>query len=445
MARLLHFCGAGEVVLTDTGAHHMKRRLLDWIVCPQCGERPSLTVFREEKVPLPGPVRSAACADYCARHDVLSPREIEPPPDCNSCFKDEILEAALSCACGAVYPVVDGIPRLTLTAAAEHAAFLARHRLGGAAERPLPASVPSASGASAGDHRSEKSFRLQWKIYRDGDLTWFKDDAGLRKKEFLYNLDVKPEELPGKTLLDAGCGNGELTRSVAEYGLEIVAMDFSRSVEGARRRLFEKGFPVSHRVHYLQGDILALPLRPASFDLVHSSGVLHHTPSTYRAFHSVAREPKPGGKLYVQLYRLREAWVHAINVSLRAVTTRLPMRMLYGLCYAASPVHAALSRLVHRLRHEPPPPRSSARERAVQMFDNYSPRFQYRHTVPEITELFESEGYEEVRDVTLPNEARHMLAILGRRRGEAEAQEAPPQERRARQPATEARQERVAG
>jgi SAM-dependent methyltransferase/uncharacterized protein YbaR (Trm112 family) len=407
----------------------MKRRLLDWIVCPQCGERPRLAVFGEEKVPLPGPVRTPACSSYCARHDVPRPQEIEPPPDCASCFREEVLAGALSCVCGGTYPIVDGIPRLVPNAATEYAAFFARHGLGDAktarpatpANSPARPGTPAVVGAADLDARSEKSFRLQWKIYRDGDLTWFKDDSGLRKKEFLYNLGVTAEELPGKTLLDAGCGNGELTRSVAEYGMEIVAMDFSRSVEGARRRLFEKGFPVSHRVHYIQGDVFAPPLLPASFDLVHTSGVLHHTPSTYRAFRSVAKEPRPGGKLYVQLYRLREPWVHAINVTLRAVTTRLPMRLLYGLCYAASPLHAAASRLVHRLRHEPPPPRSTARERAVQMFDNYSPRYQYRHTVPEIVELFKSAGYEDVKDVTLPNEARHMLAVLGTRKAEAGA------------------------
>jgi SAM-dependent methyltransferase/uncharacterized protein YbaR (Trm112 family) len=413
----------------------MKRRLLDWIVCPRCGERPRLSVFAEEKVALPGPVKAPSCSYYCARHEVPRPAEIEPPPDCGTCFRDEIQEGVLACSCGGLYPILDGIPRLSPNAASEYAGFLAQHGLapgdkppalpGTPATPTTPSTAPAAVGAADLDRRSAGSFRLQWTMYRDGDLTWFKEDAGLRKREFLYNLDVRPEELPGKTLLDAGCGNGELTRSVAEYGLEIVAMDFSRSVEGARRRLFEKGLPVSHRVHYLQGDVFAPPLQKASFDLVHSSGVLHHTPSTYRAFRAVAEEPKPGGKLYVQLYRRREAWVHAVNVTLRAVTTRLPMRFLYGLCYAASPVHAALSRLVHRLRREPPPPRSTTRERAVQMFDNYSPRYQYRHTVLEIVHLFESVGYEDVRDVTLPNEARHMLAVLGRR-AESDSVRQPP-------------------
>src|SRR5436309_5213876 len=363
----------------------MKKRLLDWVVCPACGERPRLQVFREEKVDLPAAVRSPACSFYCGRHELAEPERITPPPDCASCYREEVIEGALACpGCAGIYPILDGIPRLLRNARQEYPEFFARHFPSAAPGTPQTATA-ARSGLPTADPRSSRSFARQWAIYRGGDHTWFKDDEGLRKRELLYSLDAVPEELRGRTLLDAGCGNGELTRSMAEYGLEVVGMDFSRSVEGARRRLverlYEKTPPVAHRVHYLQGNVLELPLLPASFDFVHSSGVLHHTPSTERAFRSVSRALKPGGKLYVQLYRRRPTWIHLVNVSLRAVTTRLPLGLLYGLCYVATPLHSALSRLMHRLRREPAPPRATARERAVQMFDNYSPKYQYRHTV----------------------------------------------------------------
>ncbi|HEY0511872.1 MAG TPA: methyltransferase domain-containing protein [Thermoanaerobaculia bacterium] len=411
----------------------MKKRLLDWILCPNCGERPRLDVFQQERVELPSPISaSPACAFYCGRQGVFRPGEMTPAPDCDACYREEILEGALACVCGLVYPIIEGVPRMLRNAREEYPDFFARHGLAGVAKQATPA----APAAPVADGRSSKSFGLQWTLYQEGDHTWFKDDADLRKREFLYNLDTTPDELRRSTLLDGGCGNGELTRAVAEYGPEIVAMDFSRSVEPARRRLFEKGFAVSHRVHYLQGNILELPLLAKSFDIVHTSGVLHHTPSTYRAFRSISRAVKPGGKLYVQLYRLRPRWIHTVNVALRAVTTRLPMNLLYGLCYAATPVHAGLSRLMHRLRGEPAPPKATARERAVQMFDNYSPRYQYRHTVPEILELFRGEGYTELRDVTLDNEARHMLAVLGRKKpdGETVAEAAAAEPARQNQP-----------
>ncbi|HSG38482.1 MAG TPA: methyltransferase domain-containing protein [Thermoanaerobaculia bacterium] len=390
----------------------MKKRLLDWIICPNCGERPRLQVFQEEKVELPAPVRVPACSFHCARHGLANPQAAQMVPDCASCYREEIEEGALSCVCGLVYPVIAGIPRMLRNAKEEYGEFFARHGLAGVPKKDIPPTVA--------DPRSSKSFGLQWTVYQEGDATWFKDDAGLRKKEFLYNLGTSPEELRDATLLDGGCGNGELTRAVAEYGPEIVAMDFSRSVENARKRLFEKGRHVSHKVHYLQGNILELPLLAKSFDMVHTSGVLHHTPSTYRAFRSISRSVKPGGKLYVQLYRRRPNWIHTVNVSLRAVTTRMPMRLLYALCYLASPAHAGMSRLMHFLRGEPAPPKSTTRVRAVQMFDNYSPPYQYRHTVPEIMDLFKSEGYKDLRDVTLDNEARHMLAVLGRKKLESE-------------------------
>ena len=75
--------------------------------------------------------------------------------------------------------------------------------------------------------------------------------------------------------------------------------------------------------------------------------------------------------------------------------------------------HALASRLVHRLRGEGRPPSASRRERALQMFDNYSPRFQHRHTVDEVLAMFEQAGFVDAREVTLPNERRHMLAVLG--------------------------------
>ena len=254
----------------------MKKRLLDWIICPQCGERPRLQVFAEEKVGLPSPVQAPACSAYCARHDVAGSRD-----DRAAARLQRLLPRGGPGGCPLLRLRVD------LPHPRRHPAPDLQRRGGvpGILLAPPPGrraarfNRTSRAAQSSHDPRSEKSFRLQWATYHEGDNTWFKDDAGLRKQEFLDNFRITAEELKGRTLLDAGCGNGELTRSVSEYGPEIVAMDFSRSVEGARRRLFEKGSQVSHRVHYLQGNVLELPLRPQSFDFVHSSGVLHHTPA----------------------------------------------------------------------------------------------------------------------------------------------------------------------
>src|SRR4028118_527495 len=56
----------------------MKKRLLDWIVCPECGKRPELRVFREEKVEIPTAVASPACSFWCGRDKVAAPPRPAP-------------------------------------------------------------------------------------------------------------------------------------------------------------------------------------------------------------------------------------------------------------------------------------------------------------------------------------------------------------------------------
>jgi SAM-dependent methyltransferase len=156
------------------------------------------------------------------------------------------------------------------------------------------------------------------------------------------------------------------------------------------------------------------PFRPATFDHVHTSGVLHHTPDTRRAFMSVQQLARSGGRVYVQLYRTRPAWVGIPNKIIRSITCRLPVPLVFWMCYATAPLHAFLVSCVSRLRREEPVLRhATRRERALSMFDNYSPRYQYRYQPHEVASMFTAAGLRNVRDVTLPNEMRHMVAFVG--------------------------------
>ena len=267
--------------------------------------------------------------------------------------------------------------------------------------------------SSAFDPRSNESFGLQWTNQAEGEKTWYKDDATLRKEEFLYSLAIEPEGLRNSLILDAGCGNGRLTASLAGFGAEIVGMDLSVGIDRAHAGKARYAGENAHFVHFVQGNIMEPPLAPGSFDIIHSSGVLHHTPSTERAFASFLTLARPGGRVYVQLYRRREAWVGIPNAVLRRVTSRLPTRLLYRLCLAAVPLHTALVMLVARLRGENSPIESASRgERALSLFDNFSPRYQYRYTPQEVRQMFEATGLLNVQDTTLANEARHMVAFV---------------------------------
>jgi len=325
--------------------------------------------------------------------------------------------------------VIAGVPRLIRNAYEEYQAFFWEHRgalgsLEGMEEilRRLGTVDPAAF-----DKRSNESFGRQWEAYQYDDRTWFKDDLALRQGEFLISMDLPEEALRGCLVLDAGCGNGKLTASVAAYGAEVVGMDLSRSVERAAANAEANAGEDAPFIHFVQGNILEPPFAAETFDHIHTSGVLHHTPDTWRAFDSFRALGKPGAHVYVQLYRVREAWVGIPNRMIRAVTTRLPVEWTWKLCWYLVPLHTLAVRAVAALRGERTPiTHANRRERTVSLFDNYSPPYQYRYHPHEVEAKFRAAGLEQVRDVTFENEARHMVAFVGRKPRDMAASRATP-------------------
>jgi len=379
----------------------MRPRLLDILCCPACRSPLDLHAIKEERRPITDPAQAARCAGGPER------------------YEREVIEGFLRCTgCPLVFPVIAGVPRLIRNAYEEYESFFFRNQeaLGGLAGTAEMLKRLGATDPAIFDRRSNESFGRQWQEYQYEDKTWFKDDLALRKGEFLYAMDLTEEELRGSLVLDAGCGNGKLTAAVAAYGAEIVGMDLSRSVERAAENAERNAGADAPFIHFVQGNILEPPFLPESFDHIHTSGVLHHTPDTWRAFASFLALGKPGAHVYVQLYRVREAWVGLPNRMIRAITTRLPVEVTWKLCWHLVPLHTLAVRIVAALRGEKTPiTQANRRERAVSLFDNYSPPYQYRYHPHEVEAKFKEAGLEAVKDVTFANEARHMVAFVGRK------------------------------
>lgn len=104
---------------------------------------------------------------------------------------------------------------------------------------------------------------------------------------------------PGSRVLEAGCGVGAQTVTLAAHSplAEIVALEISEtSLEQARRTVATAGF---HNVQFRQGDIFDLPFEAQSFDHVFVCFVLEHLPNPVAALQSLKRMLKPGGSLTV--------------------------------------------------------------------------------------------------------------------------------------------------
>jgi SAM-dependent methyltransferase len=103
----------------------------------------------------------------------------------------------------------------------------------------------------------------------------------------------------GRDVLEIGCGVGTDTVRFARAGARVIAVDLTETaVNLTSDRLAAERLDGMALV----ADAEALPFRDASFDLVYSWGVLHHTPDTPRAVSEAARVLRPGGMARVMLY-----------------------------------------------------------------------------------------------------------------------------------------------
>jgi ubiquinone/menaquinone biosynthesis C-methylase UbiE len=181
---------------------------------------------------------------------------------------------------------------------------------------------------------------------------------------------------------------------VGQSGAELEAIDLSSAVEKALALCTGRD-----NVRIVEGDLLKLPYTPQSFDFVYSIGVLHHTPNTKKAFQSVARMVKPGGRLAVWIYRKNTLPQELINSSLRAITSRLPHWLLKPLmiCVGAGlggipVVNNMLARVVSFGSSVP-----DWRLRACDAFDWYAPKYQFHHSPDEVKGWFEEEGFTNIQ------------------------------------------------
>ncbi len=105
---------------------------------------------------------------------------------------------------------------------------------------------------------------------------------------------------PGTRILECGCGTGQLTNFLSIANRTVFGTDICLNSLKLGR-----GFQRKNRLanaHFLQMNLFRPVFKPASFDLVVSSGVLHHTSDPFRAFQSISKLVKPNGYLLVGLY-----------------------------------------------------------------------------------------------------------------------------------------------
>lgn len=141
------------------------------------------------------------------------------------------------------------------------------------------------------------------------------------------------------------------------------------------------------------------------------------TPDPKQGAPSLASVTKEGGELAILVYREMTKPHKVINESLRAVTKRIPIRVLFRLCVVPTLIEYTMPRallvfaanIVHL---------SEQREWTLKLlhnFDWYSCKYQHRQSVNEIVGWYDEFGFEGIRILDTNEVRKHSTTQLGRK------------------------------
>jgi SAM-dependent methyltransferase len=200
-------------------------------------------------------------------------------------------------------------------------------------------------------------------------LTWLRTRA--ERSDFARLLDAS---IPGDArIAEIGCGTGQMSLYLARADRIVVGCDLARAslalgISAARRYGLE-------RAAFVECDLTRLPLKQGAFDLVYSSGVLHHTPDPAGSFARIVEAVKPGGHVILGLYNLY---------------ARIPLRLRRLVAKATGYRWIPFDPVLRDRRAEPA-------RREAWLRDQYRHPEEHSHSVAEVRRWFDQNGIDFVR------------------------------------------------
>ncbi|MDO8607362.1 MAG: class I SAM-dependent methyltransferase [Phaeospirillum sp.] len=168
-------------------------------------------------------------------------------------------------------------------------------------------------------------------LYEDVDASLTRDalfkslddlEDMFRLRKHMAVVEMPLKDLAGKRVLEVGPGAGGHSALFAKYGARMTSLDITPARARATNAKFRLMGERAEGCNAVNGDSENLPFADASFDIVYSNGVLHHTLDTEQAIAEVFRVLKPGGHAVIMLY-CKSSWHYWINMF-------LPIGLLMG-------------------------------------------------------------------------------------------------------------------
>ena len=195
--------------------------------------------------------------------------------------------------------------------------------------------------------------------------------ARAERSEFARLLD---REVPGDArIVEIGCGTGQMSLYLARADRVVIGADLSRASLLLGKAAAHR-FGID-RARFVETDLCRPGLRPGSFAVVYSSGVLHHTPDPRASFARMAQLAKPGGIIVLGLYN---------------AFARIPLRLRRMVARLSGFRMVLFDPVLQDRKHEPA-------RREAWLRDQYQHPEEHRHTLAEVQTWFEENEVEYVR------------------------------------------------
>jgi len=259
----------------------MRKRLLDWLSCPGCGQELSLVV---------------------------------------NCWEgEEVVEGALHCDCGQTFPIIGGVPRMLPDDLRKELPYLYPNFFNRHPGFFDTAAINNQNLAEETKRATINRFGYEWTHFSSYKCDNFEQFIRPLPKHFFS----------GKVGLDIGCGAGRHAGEASKKGAEIIGIDMSQAVDAARRNNFS-----NKRVHIVQADIFNLPFRKEIFHFIYSIGVLHHLAEPERGYQALIPFLKKKGSIFIWVYAY--AFRKVVLEILRSISRRLSNENIRRMAYVCN-------------------------------------------------------------------------------------------------------------
>lgn len=255
----------------------------------------------------------------------------------------EVIDGVILCShCDSWYPIIKGIPRLLPEELKVHILkeynqkFLERYKEYLPQERDAKKLLEKETRAKV---QTSDAFGYEW--------THWPEARKKHYEQFIHWTEpYAPEYFKGKTVLDAGCGTGNHSSYMAEWGATIFGIDLSEAITV----VYENKNLFKPNAHFIQADLYHPPFEENFFDFIYSQGVLHHLPQPEQGFATLVKYLKKGGIILIRMYGKEENFfmIYIIEKGVKKIMRFLKFSVIETLAYTLAIALYLITSIVYK-------------------------------------------------------------------------------------------------